>query len=97
LEDILGEDNPMLRVLVKVLGDISEPWNMDWSFHQSLLLDKLETCCFHDLRESHKPHPFSYEYLPSPYSREYATQRNKWMDSGEEKRRRERGKLSAYT
>jgi hypothetical protein len=31
LEDILGEDNPMLRVLVKVLGDISEPWNMDWA------------------------------------------------------------------
>ncbi len=30
------------------------------------------------------------------YAVEYATQRNKWMDSGEEKRRRERGKLSAY-
>lgn len=29
LEDILGEDNPMLRVLVKVLGDIPEPWNTD--------------------------------------------------------------------
>lgn len=25
LEDILGEDNPMLRVLVKVLGDIPNP------------------------------------------------------------------------
>jgi hypothetical protein len=28
------------------------------------------------------------------YAVEYATQRNKWIDSGEEKRRRERGKLS---